>query len=171
MQRQEYQQRFRRFMFENSTLERRRFWVVVMYTGLAGWTIYSLTISLPSLQDVIPQWTFYVVTISCIVIGAFGFLITLSTSTYVSRGLEASAGTQDKTLDEREQAIWSRASRKAYLIILGILLLTHIYWAFVWPLFRLIDEEVMGLLSLAIFLLALSLPNAIVAWTEPDAEE
>ena len=171
MWKREYQQRYRRFMIENSSQERRRFWVVVMYAGLAGWTIYSLTSSLPSLKGIIPPWTFYVVTISCAAIGALGFLVTVSTSTYVSRGLEASANPQEKKLDEREQKVWGRASRKAYLVILGILLVTHIYWAFVWPLFGLLEKGIMGLLSLAIFLLALSLPNAIVAWTEPDAEE
>lgn len=93
------------------------------------------------------------------------------TSTYFSRGLQDSTGSQDKKPDEREHGVCNRASRKAYLVILSILSLTHIYWTFVWPSFRLLDEEIMELLSLAIFLLALSLPYAIIAWTEPDVEE
>lgn len=166
-----YQQRFRRFIIRNSGLERRRLWVAVMYVGLAGWTISSLMIGLPYVEDVIPAWTFYSVTMVFAATGALGFLFTVFTSTHVSHGLKDSSEPQNRELDERQRAVWDRASRKAYLIVMGILPVAAIYWGTIWPLSSVIDENVMGLLSLAIFLLALSLPNAIVAWTEPDAEE
>lgn len=78
---------------------------------------------------------------------------------------------QNRTLDERQRSVWDRAIRKTYLVALFIFLVATVYWSFVQPLYNLIEVEVIGLLSLAIFLLVLSLPNAIVAWTEPDAEE
>jgi hypothetical protein len=98
-----------------------------------------------------------------------GFLVTVSTSTHVSHGLGASTGQQEGKLDERQRAIWDRACRASYVVVLGILLLTTFYWGFVEPLFSL-DKGGISLLSLAIFLLALSLPNATVAWTGPDPE-
>lgn len=166
-------QRFRRFlissMVRNSGLERRRFWVAMMYVGLAGWTLLSLMMGLPSFENALPGWTIFVVFLFFAGLGALGFFITASTSAHVVHGLKA-AGPQDRVLDERQRSVWDRASRKAYFVVLVVLLFITGYWMFVWPLVRLPETEVMVLLSLALFLLTLSLPNAIVAWTEPDVE-
>jgi hypothetical protein len=160
---------YRRFVVQNSGQKRRRLWVAVMYAGLTGWTIPALAIGAPPLRDAVPAWVFYAGTFSFAVIGALGFLVTVSTSTHVSHGLGASTGRKEGKLDERQRAIWDQACRASYVVVLCILLLSNFYWGFVEPVFDL-DKSATSLLSLAIFLLALSLPNAIVAWTEPDPE-
>lgn len=166
-----YQRSFWRFMVRNSVRERRRLWVVMMYAGLAGWTVMSLLIGLPGLRNAVPSWAFYTAFISSASVGALGFLVTASTSTYVSHGLKASTEPQSRELDERQRSVWDRAIRKAYFVIFGVLLVNTFYWAFVQPISDVLDEGTISLLSITVFLLALSLPNAIVAWTEPDAEE
>ena len=167
--------RYRGFVIRNSRRERRRAWVTVMYSGLAGWTVSSLLLGLVFSRNNTPLWlseissAFFVVGL---LLWGFGFAVTLLTSSYVSHGRLIFTGIepQDRELDERQQATWHRASGRAYLVVLGILLLGHLYWAFVHPLLSLTDKVPMGLFSLAVLLLAVSLPNAIVAWTEPDPE-
>lgn len=169
-----WRQRLRRFtlqtMVASSGRERRRLWVAVMYSGLAGWTIQSVMMSLPSLKSIVSGWIFFAVFFSFAALGALGFLFTAYAPTHVSHGLKVETGPQDGALDERQEAVWGRASRKAYTVLLAVLPIVTVYLIFVWPLLRLPGEEALTLLSVAVFLLTLSLPNAIVAWTEPDAE-
>ena len=156
-----WRRRFRRFLIANSNRERRRLWVVLMYSGLSGWMILSLMMGLPSLEGVVSGRTSYAIFFAFAALGAFGFLITASTSTHVVHGLK---------VDATPEAVWDRATRKAYQAILGVLLVVTGYWLFVWPLLRLPEAEVFPLFSLAFFCLVLSLPNAIIAWTEPEGD-
>lgn len=156
------------FMVQNSGLKRCRSWVAVMYSGLVGWTIASVILSLSSLEDAMPSWTIFAVFTAFAALGAVGFFVTSHTSTHVAHGLKAEMTPQDLEPDERQRALRDRAMRRAYFVVSGTLLFITGYWLFVWPLLRLLEAEVTGLLLLTHFLLALSLPNAIVAWTESD---
>lgn len=172
-----WKRRYRRFVIRNSSRERRRSWVTVMYAGLAGWTISSLLLGLVFSQDNIPLWlpeTSLIFFAVGFLLWGWGFAVTLMTSSYVSHGrliFSSHMEPQDRKLDERQRAMWHRASRAAYLVVLGVLLVAHLYWAFVHPFLGLTGRVPMGLFSLAILLLAVSLPNAIVAWTEPSLED
>lgn len=157
-------------MIANSGLERRRLWVALMYSGLSGWTVQSLIMGVPSLKGATSGWIFFAVFFAFAALGAFGFLVNASTMTHVMLGLGPAKPPQDTRPDERQRTIWDRALRKAYVVVLAVLLVVTGYLLFVWPLLRLPRGEILPLLSIAIFLLALSLPNAIVAWTEPDPE-
>ena len=158
------------FMIQNSRLKRRRLWVALMYLGLAGWTVPAVILGLPSLEDAIPSWVLFAVFAAFATLGAVGFFLTASTSTHVAHGLKADWKPQDKELDERQRTVWDRAVRKAYFVVSGVLLIITGYWLLVWPVLRLPEAEVTGLLFLALFCLVFSLPNAIIAWTEPDSE-
>lgn len=87
----------------------------------------------------------------------------------VSLGLSRNLFSNTKKLDEREVAIRNAAYYRAYrIIVIALLLLMPIALKF---LMTPINEGILALYMCSFLVVALTLPQAIILWTEPDLPE
>ncbi len=97
------------------------------------------------------------------VAGACYGVVTLLGRTFVN-----APNVRDAALDERQRARRNEALARAYPVIgmFAAVSLLYMIAGDAWPALR--NFTVIEALFWAIFLLAISLPSAIIAWTEPD---
>jgi hypothetical protein len=139
---------------------RRRGAVLAAYLG------YAAVVGLFWLRGTFdtPAWTLALAPVA-------GLVAVVGLSTFCFGRIWVVANAPDADLDERERSVRDRSYRQSYLLVAGAFLLTAVYGAIgydtglLW-LPRTWNElqAIMG----GVLLLTVTLPPAVVAWTEPD---
>ena len=140
---------------------RRRRWSVVALYG--SYVISCASVAIAALLPGKPaQLTAGALLIAGVASAGYG-LVTLLGRTFVN-----APNIREEALDERERARRSEALSRAYPFIgmFSAVCLVYMMAGDAWPWLR--NFTVIEALFWGTFLLAISLPSAIIAWTEPD---
>lgn len=173
--------RYQRFIIRNSSRRRRRFWVVVMYAGLAGWIgcniVSTGTSAFQTATSWMPWWLLPALSFVAMLYWILGFFTVAGTVAYTLSGplvFKVVTEPEERKPDERQRAVWHRAGYLAWIVTACVLMAAYVYWTLAVG-FRLSllpvprTEVLLWLFAGAIILIG-SLPSAIIALTEPDAE-
>lgn len=157
--------------FESIRWDRKRRRILVAIDYLWVGTISVLFMAAPTLADKYGEWiwTLFLVALVPIV------LVNLLSFTALKASIQNLTDKKAAELDERQESVWHRAHYLAYKILGISVLATMAYWLIAVQLFPgqlwLPAGDQSVFVWAILFFLFSTLPTAVAAWTEPDAEK
>ena len=171
---------YRSFIVKNSSRKRRRVWVAVMYAGLIAWTVcsaYLWKFAVSRLNVPWSPWSLMALDLASVLAWSIGTIAVSGTVAYTLSGslvFRVATEPEERKPDERQRATHHRAGYLAWIFTVCLIGMTYIYWMVVevaglsLPVPR---TEVLVWVFGGVAIFVGTLPSAIIAWNEPDAEE
>lgn len=167
-----WRQRYRRFVVKNSSQRNRRIAVLAYYFSAVLLLVALYTLD-ASLKYESSFYTFLYGTSAVISVAAI--IAILPTHTFIRTSVQIAGSERDEDLDERQQVVRDRAYRSAYwmLAVTGLWAAIYVGYVHSWLVERWVwleASDLLLLLAMGAALVVFTLPRAVMAWTEPDAE-
>lgn len=156
------------YLKEKSSRRRRRKIVAVMYLSLVAFT--SSGLAGPTLEDAVGEWVWWLL-IPPIV---FGVLLTFIALAMLRSSIQNLADGNVEELDERQRLVRYLAHHRSYKILAFLTIISMSYLMLAIQIYPerlwLPKGNEFYYVNMAVLCLLISLPTAVIAWTEPDPE-